>query len=244
MNETAISYKVKNKNNIQSYILGSIHTNMSPTEYQILIEKITPLIEACDIVYLECLMPNHIQLPFGYEKAVLEIISTLKEPKQVDYFESLEFQQAMLASSIWLGTCIKTMPWFSYTTLTKHPKLFHNLSKVAAILCKTTNIAYNLMTHNAHSHAVQQFLQESQKKLIKIYTKFQQGKIELLDDEENKRYLIAERNEHMASIILKNLQTDKKYLYVVGAAHLPGEIGIIHQLQQNNTVCEENDFQL
>ena len=58
-------------------------------------------------------MPEYKRLPLGFERAVLEICEKTNLKDKLKYFESLEFQKAMLASAFWFGRKIRLMPFLS-----------------------------------------------------------------------------------------------------------------------------------
>ena len=229
--KTKILYEIFKDELFLGYLVGSLHGQLNPTDYNNLKDKLEPMIDNCSTVYLECSLPHHSALPFGYEKAILEILEESENKAQKKCLESKNFQIAMLSSSIWLGTKIRFMPWHNYQSLQAHPHIYLLLSKIVAKFFWLANVCYNIVKNQAHNVAVQEFNIDQQRKLIKLYKNFQNNEVEELDDFGKKMFLMKDRDKNIADKIYNNLNFSNPTAYVVGALHLPGNNGIVKRLE-------------
>lgn len=237
MTSTKTQYTILH-NAHESTLIGSLHFQLSIDEYEQVKNNLQPQLLKADKVFIECPLPHYTNLKFGYERAVLEVLETNNQINKLHYFETNKFQQAMLASSVWIGTQIKSLPWLNYATLQKHPTLYLILSKATARLCWLFNIFYNIFSGNKHTLAVQQHNQETQKIVTEIYQQFKQGIAISLDKDSNEQYLMHDRNINMADIIQQSLSDNKQSVFIVGTAHLPNNNGIVHLLQEKGITLE------
>lgn len=225
-------------NNQKSLLLGSIHYQIGIAKYDELKHNLTPELLAADQIFIECPLPHYTSLQFGYERAVLEILEEHKQTNKLKYFESYQFQQAMLRGSVWVGKNIKMLPWHSYKKLQKNPTLYIILSKIAARFCQIYNVIYNLCTGNAHTLAVQKRQKETQQILLNIIKNFQNNIATELDQFSSDLCLIPERNATMSNIIEHHYKENKNTIFIVGAGHLPGKNGIVQLLKNKGLNLE------
>lgn len=218
--QTATAYKLYKDNAFVGYLIGSRHLNINPQEYDELKNSLNPLIEDCSNIFFECNLPASVHMPFGYEKAALELLETQFTEKKQCHFEPIILQHALLNSSVWIGTKIKFLPWQSYKTLAKAPKLYFYLSKITLPFVKIYNTLYNLFTSNKHTQALVKKSQNDQKTEINRYKAFKKGISLPFNKLEGQIFLMEERNKLYVNKMVKH-ETNQTALYMVGAGHLP-----------------------
>ncbi len=234
------SYKIYKNKQFAGYLLGSFHMHLNPSEYSALQIKLAPLIEACDKIYLEAEMPHFTQLHLGTERAILEEVDKKQQQNKLRYLESMNFQKAMLNSSVWIGTKIVFLPWFNYKLLNKFPVTFLILSLITQKFLMLFNFVFNLLTGNKNILAVQKFHQNSGKQLTQMHQDYVNGIAPSLDPLSNQMLMMQQRDINFAEKITKvNSTTIKTNLYVVGANHLTGDNSLVEKLKTAGFTLEE-----
>jgi hypothetical protein len=227
----------------KGYLVGSLHMHMSPGEFDILQKKLMPLVTSVDRIFLECPLPHFSTLTFGVERAILANVDELGNDDQLRYFESMAFQLAMLNSNLWFGKRIVAMPWYKHDTLMKNPRFWLSVTRIAGFFARLYNFSYNLFTGNKHTLAVQAHAKLQHELLLKITNAYARGESYELPKADGDMVMLAPRNAAIAKTMKTNLEADTKTsLYAVGAAHFPGETGLVATLQKNGFDLEPVNF--
>ena len=220
------------KNNKKiGYLLGSLHANFNPQDYEKIKIAANKILKESDEVFFEIMLPHYTQLSLGIERAFAELLEENYKP--TSYFENGWFQKAMLLSSLFFGTRIVTPIWFSHKRLNKNPRFFYFLTRSLLPFLVFYNTMYNLFYLNAHSLAVQNFRVKQQELFSKIFSAYQSNESIELPEEERLRYLLKERDQEISRLIINKSNTiEKCTLFIVGTSHLAGKEGVVNQLKE------------
>lgn len=237
-------YKLYKNEKPVGYLLGSIHANFNPLDIRTFHTTLSPYVADVDSLYLEAQLPHYSKLALGIERTVLELAEQSNPIKKIEHFEESSFQHAMLASSVWVGAKIVTLPWFDYKTLQAHPTMTLLLSRLVCGYLPYWNTLYNMATSQSVEQSMQTFSLQQQALLTEIFDAYMNNEAKALPNEDNERCLMKERDAAFVEKIIANINQhpDQKTLYVVGVAHLPRPDGVVNLLKQQDIMLEPIDF--
>jgi hypothetical protein len=221
-NSTATAYKIYKNQTFVGYLIGSMHHNFNPQDYENIKIKLEPLIKECSTVFLECNLPQSTAMPYGYEKAVLEILE--RDFKTYIYFESIFVQKALLQGSFWLGTKIRHFPWHNYTLLQKAPYFFQLLSQTMLTFILIYNKIYNRFSGGAHGIAVTEHQKKEQQAALVTFQNYMNNIATPFYKLNSKMFLMPERNKLYVEKIIEQQGKNTPLFIMVGVAHLPSTL--------------------
>lgn len=150
---------------------------------------------------------------------------------EISFFESVLFQQAMLNGLVWFGPRLCFLPWHCYAVAHRFPALVGLLNTITLSCLSIINGLYGCVAGSGLHEKKQAWFAEQQQVVENIISNFCKGRAVASDPIGAKLCMVAKRNQQFVQEIIQNAANNTT-MYVVGAVHLPGELGMLALLKQ------------